>query len=78
MCQVQFGAGGPFTWYRNSKLEDLSEEEKQTYKLYTGSLVYVQDIQGQKVICNRVGDVDRKTISLGRFAAMCVSEEPNQ
>lgn len=51
---------------------------QQTYKLYTGSLVYVQDIQGQKVICNRVGDVDRKTISLGRFAAMCVSEEPNQ
>lgn len=49
-----------------------------TYKTEGGKLLYVHDVQGQKVTYYQVGSTERAECSLGRFASRIVSIEPNQ
>lgn len=49
-----------------------------TYKTDGGKLLYVHDVEGQKVTYCEVGSVERAECSLGRFASRIVSIEPNQ
>ena len=51
---------------------------QQTYRMASGRLVYVQDMNGQKVTYTKVGEVDRYEVSLGRFAAFVTAAVPNQ
>lgn len=53
-------------------------KEQCTYELRRGALYYVQSIDGQRVTYCRVGDVERRTMSLGRFAAFADRQVPNQ
>lgn len=49
-----------------------------TYKTDGGRLLYVHDVQGQKVTYCEVGSVERAECSLGRFASRIASIEPNK
>ncbi len=51
---------------------------QQTYRTNNGLLLYVQDIDGQRVVYCHVGQIMRLESSLGRFAAMVDAEAPNQ
>jgi hypothetical protein len=51
---------------------------QQTYKTEGGLLLYVQAIEGQRVIYCHVGQIVRQECSLGRFASRIASIEPNQ
>lgn len=51
---------------------------QQTYKTEGGKLVYVQEVEGQKVTYCQVGSIHRQECSLNRFAALVASIEPNQ
>lgn len=53
-------------------------QPQRTYKTQGGKLLYVQDVEGQKVTYCQVGSVNRQECALGRFAAHIVSIEPNQ
>jgi len=53
-------------------------QPQQTYKTEGGKLLYVHDVQGQKVTYCQVGSVEWAECSLGRFASRIASIEPNQ
>lgn len=48
-----------------------------TYSTFSGANYYVHEIVGQKIIYCRVGEVNRREASLGRFAAIADHEIPN-
>ena len=50
---------------------------ERTYRTDRGTLLYVHQIECQCVTYCVVGSVDRRTASLGRFAAMVRAEVPN-
>ncbi len=50
---------------------------QQTYRTEGGKLVYVQEVEGQKVTWNYVGDTERRETSLGRFVARIECETTN-
>ena len=50
---------------------------QQTYRTEGGKLVYVQEVEGQKVTWNEVGSTERHETSLGRFASRIECETTN-
>lgn len=50
---------------------------QQTYRTEGGKLLYVQEVEGQKVTYNEVGSVERRECSLGRFASRIECETTN-
>ena len=50
----------------------------QTYRNTAGTLFYVHDIEGGGVTYCKVGSVDRRRLSLARFASLVIAESPNQ
>ena len=56
--------------------EAISAE--QTYRTEGGKLLYVHDVNGQKVIYCERGSIERHECSLRRFASRIVSEVHNQ
>jgi hypothetical protein len=59
---------------------DKSEiKEQHTYRSANGRVdLYVQAIEGQRVTFVHVGEVERHTASLGRFASMVRQQIPNR
>lgn len=59
-------------------MDKAAIKEQQTYRTAAGLDLYVQAIEGQRVVYVHVGQIHRLEASLGRFAAMVEQQVPNQ
>jgi hypothetical protein len=59
-------------------MEQREIKEQQTYRSASGTLWYVESIEGRRVTFNVVGKTDRQEAALGRFAVLTHEQVPNK
>lgn len=59
-------------------MEKRDIQEQQTYQTDHGGKFYVHEITGQKVSFCKIGELERREASLGRFASTMSRQIPNE